>query len=107
MPSGAEGHRCVISVGSGARNWLPCLGPPHRDRFHLVLKSTDRSHIRRHNRLKQLAKMAHRHNYCDMVDVIFIHRDKHLEDKLFLPICHPQSAERQNFAEHPDTTIGN
>lgn len=24
----------------GARNWMPDLGTPHRDRFHLVNKST-------------------------------------------------------------------
>ena len=25
--------------------WVPCLGPPHRDRFHLVAKSTDLQRI--------------------------------------------------------------
>ena len=30
-----------VSDRFGARIWMPELGPPHRDRFHLVHKSTN------------------------------------------------------------------
>ena len=32
-----------VSDRFGARIWMPELGPPHRDRFHLVHKSTNLS----------------------------------------------------------------